>query len=97
MIKFFRIVSLAEGCSLLLLLLIAMPLKYFMNYPVAVKVVGWIHGVLFIAYVAVLVVLQIRKRWSLLFFLGAFGASLLPFGTFFLDKYLREKEAEAQA
>jgi integral membrane protein len=95
MISTFRKLSLAEGCSLLILLLVAMPLKYFMGQPLAVKYVGWAHGILFILYVVVLLALQIRYRWSLLFFAGAFVASLLPFGTFVLDKYLREKEAAA--
>ncbi|MGC3948820.1 MAG: DUF3817 domain-containing protein [Chryseolinea sp.] len=95
MLHTFRKVSLAEGCSLLILLLIAMPLKYFMNIPEAVKVVGWIHGILFIVYVAMLLILQLRYRWSFLFFAGAFVASLIPFGTFVLDRYLKEKEITA--
>lgn len=70
-----------------------MPLKYFFDLPEAVKVVGWIHGLLFIVYVAMLLVLEIKYRWSFLFLAGAFFASLMPFGTFVLDKYLREKEA----
>ncbi|MEJ1241531.1 DUF3817 domain-containing protein [Chryseolinea sp. T2] len=95
MLHTFRKVSLAEGCSLLVLLLIAMPLKYFMNIPEAVKVVGWIHGILFIAYVVMLLILQLRYRWSFLFLAGAFVASLVPFGTFVLDRYLKEKETTA--
>jgi integral membrane protein len=95
MISTFRKVSLAEGCSLLILLLIAMPLKYFLGQPLAVKYVGWAHGILFILYVIMLLGLQVRYRWSLLFFAGAFLASLVPFGTFVLDRYLREKEAAA--
>jgi len=92
MIHAFRKLSLAEGCSLLILFFIAMPLKYFMGLPVIVKYVGWAHGILFILYVAVLLILQFRYRWSFLFFVGAFVASLIPFGTFVLDKYLRAKE-----
>jgi integral membrane protein len=92
MLKSFRKVSLAEGCSLLILLLIAMPLKYFFDFPHAVKVIGWIHGLLFIVYVVMLLVLEVKHRWSFLFLAGAFLASLVPFGTFVLDKYLREKE-----
>jgi integral membrane protein len=95
MIHTFRKVSLAEGCSLLILLLIAMPLKYFFNFPEAVKVVGWIHGVLFIVYVVMLLVLEVRYRWSFLFLAAAFFASLIPFGTFVLDRYLKEKAAAA--
>ncbi len=93
MIKIFRIVSYAEGLSLLTLLFIAMPLKYFMDMPETVKVAGWIHGILFIAYVVILIAVQVSRRWSLLFFVGAFVASLVPFGTFVLDKHLQRKEA----
>ena len=92
MIRFFRKLSIAEGISLLLLMFIAMPLKYMLNMPAAVKFVGWAHGLLFIAYAGVLLILMIRERWSMLFFFGAFAASLVPFGTFILDKYLKEKE-----
>jgi len=93
MIKLFRTISFAEGISLLTLLFIAMPLKYMMNMPEVVKVVGWIHGLLFILYVIILIVVQVSHRWSPMFFLGAFVASLVPFGTFVLDKYLRQKQA----
>jgi integral membrane protein len=91
-IKFFRIVSLAEGISLLTLLFIAMPMKYFMGLPEIVKVVGWIHGVLFMAYGVVLAVTHFRLRWPFLFSLGAMVASVIPFGAFVLDKQLRKKE-----
>ncbi|MEO5977495.1 MAG: DUF3817 domain-containing protein [Chryseolinea sp.] len=92
MIGFFRKISIAEGISLLMLLFIAMPLKYLLDMPTAVKIAGWIHGLLFVVYVSVLLVLQFSKRWSFFFFVSAFLASLLPFGTFVLDKHLRDKE-----
>ncbi len=95
-IKTFRIISFAEGISLLTLLLIAMPLKYFMGIPEAVKIVGWIHGILFIVYAVALVIGQISFRWSFLFFAGAFIASLVPFGMLMLDRKLREKEKDVR-
>lgn len=95
MIKTFRVISFAEGISLLTLLFLAMPLKYLLGIPEAVKVVGWIHGILFIVYVVVLVLVEIKYRWSVLLFLGAFIASLIPFGTFVLDRQLRKLEAAA--
>ena len=91
-IRFFRIISLAEGISLLTLLFMAMPMKYFLGIPEVVKVVGWIHGVLFMAYVVVLAVTHFRQRWSFLFSLGALVASVIPFGTFVLDRQLRKRE-----
>ena len=47
----FRMIGIAEGISFLVLLLIAMPLKYFMHIPEAVKIMGWIHGALFISFI----------------------------------------------
>lgn len=96
-LRFFRTISLAEGISLLTLLFVAMPLKYLLGMPGAVKVVGWIHGILFMVYVVVLIVVQVTRRWPFIFLLGAFVASILPFGTFILDKHLRKKENEAAA
>lgn len=93
MLRTFRLISLAEGISLLTLLFVAMPLKYMMGIPEVVKVVGWMHGVLFIVYVFVLLAVEFRYRWTILFFLGAFVASLIPFGTFLLDRELRKREA----
>jgi len=85
-------IALAEGTSFLILLFIAMPMKYFMGMPLAVRVVGSIHGLLFLLYVARLVSLRTTYEWDNKFSLQAFIASILPFGTFLFDKYLREKE-----
>ena len=92
-IRVFRMIALAEGSSFLTLLCIAMPMKYFMGMPEAVRVVGSIHGGLFMLYVGLLAVIHFRQRWSFLFSLCALVASIIPFGTFILDKYLRQKEA----
>ena len=94
-IRMFRMIALAEGVSFLTLLFIAMPMKYFMGMPEVVRVVGSIHGVLFLLYVGLLAMLHFRQRWSVIFSLYAFVASIIPFGTFVLDKHLREKEAVA--
>lgn len=94
-IRMFRMIALAEGCSFLTLLCIAMPMKYFMGMPEVVRVVGSIHGGLFLLYVGLLAMLHFRQRWSVMFSLYAFVASIIPCGTFVLDKQLREKEAVA--
>ncbi|HOX83685.1 MAG TPA: DUF3817 domain-containing protein [Chryseolinea sp.] len=91
-VRIFRILSLAEGISLLTLLFIAMPMKYMMGMPEVVRIVGSIHGGLFILYVVVLAVIHFTQRWSIFFSFGAFVASFIPFGTFVLDKQLRKKE-----
>jgi len=85
--------ALAEGTSFLILLFIAMPMKYFMGMPLAVRIVGLIHGILFLLYVGQLVRLRTTYRWDNRFSIQAFVASILPFGTFLFDKYLREREA----
>ena len=94
-IRVFRMIVLAEGISFLTLLFIAMPMKYFMGMPEVVRVAGTIHGVLFLLYVGLLATLHFRQRWSVMFSLYAFVASIIPFGTFVLDKHLRVKEAVA--
>jgi integral membrane protein len=93
-IKYFRIVAITEGISFLVLLLIAMPLKYYANIPEAVKVVGWAHGILFIAYVGLLLICIQPLKWNWFKVIVAFCASLLPFGTFVLDKELKRKQTE---
>lgn len=85
--------ALAEGTSFLILLFIAMPMKYFMGMPMAVRVAGSIHGLLFLLYVGQLASLRTKYQWDNRFVIQAFVASILPFGTFLFDKYLREKEA----
>ncbi|MCG3773810.1 MAG: hypothetical protein JW395_0624 [Nitrospira sp.] len=94
-VRMFRMIALAEGTSFLTLLFVAMPMKYFMGMPEVVRVVGSIHGGLFVLYVGLLAVIHFRQRWSVMFSLYAFVASIIPFGTFVLDKQLRAKEAVA--
>lgn len=89
-----RFVGIAEGISFLILLLVAMPLKYFAGLPLAVKIVGWAHGILFMLYI-VLVLAAIRAmKWSVMDVLIAWAASLVPTGTFFLDRSLKRRQQE---
>lgn len=92
----FRIVAFLEGMSFLILLGIAMPLKYMAGKPEAVQIVGMAHGVLFILYV--LMVLQVRSvlQWSTKETLVALAASVLPFGTFYVDARMVRSAAEPQ-
>lgn len=82
----------AEGSSFLLLLFVAMPMKYLMGLPKVVTVVGAIHGILFLLYVGQLARLRTRHHWDNRFSFYALLASILPFGPFLFDKHLREKE-----
>lgn len=87
-----RVIGFLEGISYLVLLGIAMPLKYLAGMPMAVKMFGWAHGVLFVAFCAALLQVFLVHRWSLFKAGIAFVASLLPFGTFVLDRRLRDEE-----
>jgi integral membrane protein len=89
-----RAIGLVEGASYMVLLGVAMPLKYFAGVPMAVKVVGWTHGVLFISFCAALAHAFFAARWSVGRAAVVFIAALLPFGTFVIDGRLkREDEA----
>jgi integral membrane protein len=87
-----RLAGITEGISFLLLLFVAMPLKYFANLPEGVKITGWIHGLLFILYILALVNVKFTQGWSFMRTLIALVASLIPFGTFILDTQLRKEE-----
>jgi integral membrane protein len=91
-LNLFRKVALAEGISYLLLLLIAMPLKYFANLPLAVKYVGWAHGLLFVLYIACLLMAWQERKWSFWKVVVLFIASLLPFVPFYVEKKLKQEE-----
>src|SRR5262245_51602271 len=82
----FRVIAIAEGISFLVLLFIAMPLKYFADMPMAVKVVGWIHGLLFIWYWVRAVPLFTKLKWPVDRIVGLGFASILPFGTFVMER-----------
>lgn len=84
-LKTFRIVGFSEGISFLLLLGIAMPLKYFFEYPMAVSVVGAIHGGLFVLYCMMVVYLKFSYNWSMKKAVMGIVASVLPFGPFVFD------------
>lgn len=85
-----RIVGLAEGISFLLLLFIAMPLKYMFGMPIAVKIVGMLHGGLFMWFLKTLYDFHIEHRLGMRFNIMAFTTSIVPFGTFYLDKKLKK-------
>jgi integral membrane protein len=90
----FRIVAFWEGISYLLLLFIAMPLKYGFGDDMAVRVVGMAHGVLFLAY-CVTLALAARRLGAFLSLL-AFAVSFVPGGTFWLERRLRRSERELE-
>lgn len=92
LLRRFRMIGIAEGISFLILVLIAMPLKYIFHYPQAVQMFGWAHGVLFVSFIyfAFDVFGSFKKPFSWLAKAGL--ASVLPFGTFILDRELKKEE-----
>ena len=91
MIQTLRILGNIEGISYLLLLGVAMPMKYYFEMPMAVKITGMAHGVLFVAYCLLLVACMKKFNWSLKFGAYLFIATLITFGTFVSDRKLRNK------
>ena len=92
-----RIIGFVEGMSYLVLLLVAMPLKYWAGMPLAVRIVGTAHGVLFILFfLSVAEVAKARGWWTGSFWGKAFIASIVPAGTFVFDRWLKRRQAAAE-
>lgn len=90
----FRIVALLEGVSYILLLFIATPIKYLTNDPQYVKMLGMPHGVLFMAYIVFAVLISSSLKWTSKTLWIVLLASIIPFGTFYIDKkYLAKTNA----
>lgn len=83
---FFRIISLLEGISYLLLLFVAVPIKYFGHDEQYVKLLGMPHGLLFVLYIVLGYLIKDSMQWSQKNFLGVLLASIIPFGTFWVEK-----------
>ncbi|UUC44551.1 DUF3817 domain-containing protein [Flavobacterium cerinum] len=86
MLRFFKIIAFLEGVSLLLLLFVAMPLKYIYDQPEMVRMVGMAHGLLFIGYIVLATMLKMEENWPVKKFLIVCVASVIPFGTFYVEK-----------
>ena len=90
----FRLIAQVEGASYFLLVFIAMPLKYGIGWDLAVRYLGMAHGVLFIAYCLALVITRNVVPWNFPRMVVLFIASLIPFGTIWADRRLKEEETE---
>lgn len=91
-LNWLRKTGIAEGISFLVLLGIAMPLKYIFKEPMAVTIVGWIHGVLFVAFLSLAWEVKSNRNKNLSWFALAFAAALIPAGTFYFDRKLKQEE-----
>jgi integral membrane protein len=89
-----RLIGFLEGLSFVFLIGLAMPMKYFYGMPWGVKYFGWVHGVLFVLYVAAVFHAAVLYRWSFLKGFQALLASVIPFGPFFFDAQLVRDQRE---
>lgn len=89
-----RIISIIEGVSTLVLFFIAMPLKYLAGYAIAVKIAGSLHGLLFVIMVITVAIGIIRVPIGARLGIAAIIGAIIPFGPFFVDKYLKDLESK---
>ena len=93
MLKLFRLIAFIEGISYILLLFIAVPIKYLIGNPEYVKLLGMPHGILFIMYIICSFIINFELKWSIKDLSIILSASLVPFGTFYVDKkYLKPSD-----
>ena len=86
----FRVISILEGLSYIILLFIAVPIKYLGDDESYVKMFGMPHGLLFVSYIVLAFLLKSELNWNSKTFWTILVASIIPFGTFYIDKkYLR--------
>ncbi|NNC70726.1 MAG: DUF3817 domain-containing protein [Flavobacteriaceae bacterium] len=82
----FRVVSILEGLSYILLLFIAVPIKYIGGDESYVKLLGMPHGLLFVAYIVLAYLIKDDQQWKSKTFWTVLLASVIPFGTFYIEK-----------
>ena len=80
-----RVVAFLEGVSFIILVFLAMPMKYLADDPSLVRIFGGIHGFLFVIFMILLLMVWLEKKLTFLNSVWVFISSLIPFGTFFID------------
>ena len=96
-VRMLRVIAAVEGLSYVLLVFVAMPLKYGWEMPQPVRILGMAHGALFLAYLVAVARAARAGRWDWLAIAHALSASVVPFGTLSLDEALRDREADRPA
>ncbi len=86
LVKIFKGISFLEGISLLLLFFVAMPLKYMFDMPEYVRPVGMGHGILFVLYVFLTIMVTFELKWKAKTVAIVLLCSIIPFGTFYMEK-----------
>ena len=90
LLHIFRVVAFLEGLSYILLLCVAVLIKYISGDPSYVKMLGMPHGLLFMGYIALAIVLRTENQWIKNNFFMVLIASVIPFGTFVVEKKLNK-------
>jgi len=90
-LKKFRLINKIEGISFIILLFVAMPLKYALGYPMATKIVGMLHGILVFAFIYQIIEAKEETPFTLKETALYTILSLIPFGSFYTDKLLSKK------
>lgn len=90
LLRLFLFIANAEGISYLLLLGLAVPLKYLAGYPQPVRIIGMAHGVLFVLYILVAFAVMEKHQKSFRWFMLSFILSLIPFGTFYIERTMKK-------
>lgn len=91
-VTFLRIMGLLDGVSLITLVFIAMPLKYFLDMPIGVAINGPIHGVIFLVYALAIIIVQVRVRWHIGWSLLAVLVAYIPFGNIVFELKLKKMQ-----
>ena len=97
MLKLFRLLSIIEGMSLIALFCVAMPAKYYFNYFDIVWDTGMVHGILWMSYFVLSLVVSHMEKWKVTLWITALFASVIPFACFFLERKLKAPMVPAEA
>ena len=92
MLKIFRIISLIEGLSLIILLFVAMPMRYYMGNMEIVPICGMSHGLLWTLYMLASLAVSHQKEWSVTYWLFTVLLSIVPGGFLLMEKQLSAME-----
>ncbi len=91
-----RIMGILEGLSFLLLLFVAMPLKYAFGKPEMVSVVGMSHGILFLLYLLLAMLAMLDHGWGMKRLATVGFAAVFPFGPFIIEPSLKREQQAAE-
>ncbi|MFM2016698.1 MAG: hypothetical protein RL007_354 [Bacteroidota bacterium] len=86
-----------EGLSLLLLVFVGVPVKYFFQDPLPVKILGPIHGGLFLLYIVMMIPVALDKKWKVITIIKLLTASIIPFGFIYIDRTILRPELRKES